>query len=138
MMLQIITLHPANNAERYKDAPEKWAQTMMAIEARFIISIQVHQWGKVTGLRINYNAGGYVQWVFTVENIVFNHPITNTIDITGGLKTVVGNEERQIICNVLSDCNYNKTIAAKKLNIDRKTLYNKMKMYGINKKKNYA
>jgi len=40
-------------------------------------------------------------------------------------------DEKQRILNALQNCGGNKTIAAKLLNIDRKTLYNKMHAYGI-------
>ncbi|MDR2971989.1 MAG: sigma-54 dependent transcriptional regulator [Bacteroidales bacterium] len=40
-------------------------------------------------------------------------------------------DEKQRIINALQKCGSNKSIAAKMLNIDRKTLYNKMHAYGI-------
>ena len=42
-----------------------------------------------------------------------------------------GNEEKQRILQALQKCGGNKTLAAKMLNIDRKTLYNKMNLYNI-------
>lgn len=47
------------------------------------------------------------------------------------LKSVSGMAERQTIIDVLKKTAYNKTKAAKLLNIDRKTLYNKLKNYDI-------
>jgi len=41
------------------------------------------------------------------------------------------NKEREIIVEALRTCRYNKSKAAEKLNIDRKTLYNKMQLYDI-------
>ncbi len=41
--------------------------------------------------------------------------------------------EKQHILNVLNECDYNISKAAKILDIDRTTLYNKMKKYGISK-----
>lgn len=41
------------------------------------------------------------------------------------------NKEREIIVEALRACRYNKSKAAEKLNIDRKTLYNKMQHYDI-------
>lgn len=47
------------------------------------------------------------------------------------LKSVSGVAERQAILDVLEKTGFNKTRAAKLLNIDRKTLYNKLKAYNI-------
>jgi two-component system, NtrC family, response regulator HydG len=47
------------------------------------------------------------------------------------LKSVALGAEYDLIIKVLKDVNYNKSKAAKILNIDRKTLYNKMKAYNI-------
>jgi two-component system response regulator HydG len=47
------------------------------------------------------------------------------------LKSVSGNAERQAILDVLEKTGFNKTRAAELLNIDRKTLYNKLKAYDI-------
>jgi two-component system response regulator HydG len=47
------------------------------------------------------------------------------------LKTVAGNAERQAIIDTLEQVNFNKSKAAQILNIDRKTLYNKLKLYNI-------
>lgn len=47
------------------------------------------------------------------------------------LKSVSGIAERQAILDVLEKTGFNKTRAAELLNIDRKTLYNKLKAYNI-------
>ncbi|HEX5170175.1 MAG TPA: sigma-54 dependent transcriptional regulator [Cyclobacteriaceae bacterium] len=47
------------------------------------------------------------------------------------LKSVSGIAERQAILDVLEKTGFNKTRAAELLNIDRKTLYNKLKAYDI-------
>jgi two-component system, NtrC family, response regulator HydG len=47
------------------------------------------------------------------------------------LKAVSEKNERTMIQNVLEKVRYNKSLAAKMLNIDRKTLYNKLKLYDI-------
>jgi two-component system, NtrC family, response regulator HydG len=47
------------------------------------------------------------------------------------LKSVAGNAERQAIVEALQQVNFNKSKAAELLNIDRKTLYNKLRLYNI-------
>jgi two-component system response regulator HydG len=47
------------------------------------------------------------------------------------LKNIRLEAEYEMIKEVLKQVNYNKTKAAKILNIDRKTLYNKMNAYNI-------
>ncbi len=53
-------------------------------------------------------------------------------DNVGLLKSIAGSAERQVIIEVLEKVNYNKSKAAELLKIDRKTLYNKLKLYSIN------
>jgi two-component system, NtrC family, response regulator HydG len=52
-------------------------------------------------------------------------------DTVGMLKSVAWTAERQAIIDVLEKVNYNKSRASELLNIDRKTLYNKLKLYTI-------
>ena len=52
-------------------------------------------------------------------------------DNVGLLKSIAGSAERQAIIEVLEKVNYNKSKAAELLKIDRKTLYNKLKLYSI-------
>lgn len=47
------------------------------------------------------------------------------------LKSVLINTEKEMILNALGKTRYNKSKTATLLNIDRKTLYNKIKQYGI-------
>lgn len=47
------------------------------------------------------------------------------------LKVLAESQEREAIEKVLKQVHYNRTRAAQLLNIDRKTLYNKIKQYGI-------
>ena len=47
------------------------------------------------------------------------------------LKAQTGNTEKEIIIETLQKAKYNKSKTAKLLNIDRRTLYNKLKLYGI-------
>jgi two-component system response regulator HydG len=54
-----------------------------------------------------------------------------TDDSKPSLKTVANEAEYDMIMQVLRDVNFNKSKAARLLNIDRKTLYNKMKQFDI-------
>ncbi len=49
----------------------------------------------------------------------------------GLLKCIAWTAERQAIIDILEKVNYNKSKASELLNIDRKTLYNKLKLYNI-------
>lgn len=49
----------------------------------------------------------------------------------GGLKTVTEKKEKEMILSTLEKVRFNKSKAARILNIDRKTLYNKLKFYEI-------
>jgi len=58
-------------------------------------------------------------------------PGVNVKEEKPDLKSVALGAEYDLIVKVLKDVNYNKSKAAKILNIDRKTLYNKMKAYNM-------
>lgn len=58
-------------------------------------------------------------------------PGNTMVDGVRLLKSVSGSAERQAIIEVLEKVNFNKTKAAEFLRIDRKTLYNKLKLYRI-------
>lgn len=49
------------------------------------------------------------------------------------LRTITEKTEKDIIVSTLQQAKFNKSKTAKILNIDRKTLYNKLKLYGIKK-----
>lgn len=63
-----------------------------------------------------------------VENFIPAHPVIPSLN-EHSLKAVSIDAEYEMIVEALKQSNFNKTKAAKLLNIDRKTLYNKMKQY---------
>ncbi len=60
-----------------------------------------------------------------------DHKFQKTAISSLELKEATAIAEKEIIVNALEETNYNKTQAAKLLNIDRKTLYNKLKQLEI-------
>lgn len=52
-------------------------------------------------------------------------------NFSGTLSSMVNEYEKKILCSQLTECGWNKSKVAKKLNIDRKTLDVKIKKYGI-------
>ncbi|HOI88635.1 MAG TPA: sigma-54 dependent transcriptional regulator [Lentimicrobium sp.] len=63
------------------------------------------------------------------------YPVTETANTTASeeidLKETSRRSERELILATLEKVRFNKSKAARLLNVDRKTLYNKMKQYGI-------
>lgn len=53
------------------------------------------------------------------------------VENVGKLKSIAWTAERQAIIDMLEKVNYNKSKASELLDIDRKTLYNKLKLYNI-------
>ena len=64
-----------------------------------------------------------------------NHEISTASSSAGGgvksLKAAVAEPEKEYIVSILDECGWNKVKAAAKLGVNRTTLYNKMKKYGI-------
>ena len=60
-----------------------------------------------------------------------SEPVLITDTLVNGLKSVGIDAEYEMILKVLKQVNFNKSKAAKLLNIDRKTLYNKLEQYHI-------
>ncbi len=60
-----------------------------------------------------------------------NEPSRPDDQSANDLKSMAEKTERAVIIDMLQQVNYNKSKAAKLLNIDRKTLYNKMKQFNI-------
>ncbi len=73
--------------------------------------------------------------ISTIANPVFNNaanalqPVGRTVLDETTLKAASIDAEYEMIIEALKQANFNKSKAAKLLNIDRKTLYNKMKQY---------
>ena len=66
------------------------------------------------------------------EPIVISATQTSSAQVIGSdLKATFEHQEKQMIIDTLQQVKFNKSKAAKLLNIDRKTLYNKMEKYGI-------
>jgi len=62
-----------------------------------------------------------------VTDRVVSEKFPNTLD----LKSAAHEAERMVLEKALKQANHNKSVAAKLLNIDRKTLYNKMSQLGM-------
>jgi two-component system response regulator HydG len=83
--------------------------------------------------------------LLTDDEVIQPESLPNEIVQTGGnnqsdgelqenvglLKSIAWTAERQAIMDVLEQVNYNKSKASELLSIDRKTLYNKLKLYNI-------
>ncbi|MFA9371072.1 MAG: sigma-54-dependent transcriptional regulator [Labilibaculum antarcticum] len=68
----------------------------------------------------------------SLPNEILNNNASNNIIVEGSnLKLIQAANEKELIVSTLRRVNYNKSKAARLLNIDRKTLYNKLKQYGI-------
>jgi two-component system response regulator HydG len=62
---------------------------------------------------------------------ILHQPDSSKQVTSGDLRKQTESQEREIILSILEKTRYNKSKAAELLRIDRKTLYNKMKQYGI-------
>lgn len=70
--------------------------------------------------------------VISLPTEILNDQPKNDIVIEGSnLKLIQAANEKELIISTLRKVNFNKSKAARLLNIDRKTLYNKIKQYGI-------
>ncbi|MCY1634477.1 sigma-54-dependent transcriptional regulator [Marinifilum sp. D737] len=70
--------------------------------------------------------------IISLPTEILNDQQKNDIVIEGSnLKLIQAANEKELIISTLRKVNFNKSKAARLLNIDRKTLYNKIKQYGI-------
>ncbi|WP_321310329.1 sigma-54 dependent transcriptional regulator [Marinifilum fragile] len=70
--------------------------------------------------------------IISLPSEILNDQPKNDIVIEGSnLKLIQAANEKELIISTLRKVNFNKSKAARLLNIDRKTLYNKIKQYGI-------
>ena len=65
------------------------------------------------------------------ENKISNDGDSQSKDLSPNLKAAAHEAEHEMILKILKQVNFNKSKAAKLLNIDRKTLYNKMKTFNL-------
>ncbi len=66
-----------------------------------------------------------------MRSVIPNKRKNINLESVSDLKQFAEKSEKEIILNILNKSKNNKTKAAKLLNIDRKTLYNKLKAYNI-------
>ncbi len=70
--------------------------------------------------------------LISLPNEILKDSVTSNVIVEGSdLKLIQAANEQELILSTLRKVNYNKSKAARILNIDRKTLYNKIKQYGI-------
>jgi two-component system response regulator HydG len=67
-----------------------------------------------------------------IRQVKIQNPVSESVNSSVGfLKSVAHATEKQTIIEALVKVNYNKSKASQLLNIDRKTLYNKLRLYNI-------
>ncbi|MGZ2370942.1 sigma-54-dependent transcriptional regulator [Ancylomarina sp. YFZ004] len=104
----------------------------------FIQKLKDYSWpGNLRELRnvirraLLLSTGDRVETSALPTEILHYQETTTLSDNTTDLKLIQASTERDKIIDILREVNNNKSKAARLLNIDRKTLYTKMKQYGI-------
>ena len=104
----------------------------------FIQKLKAYSWpGNLRELRnvirraLLLSTGERVETSALPPEILHYQETTSLSDNTTDLKLIQASTERDKIIDILREVNNNKSKAARLLNIDRKTLYTKMKQYGI-------
>jgi Response regulator containing CheY-like receiver, AAA-type ATPase, and DNA-binding domains len=75
--------------------------------------------------------GDQVEIISLPSEILNDQPKNDVVIEGSNLKLIQAANEKELIISTLRKVNFNKSKAARLLNIDRKTLYNKIKQYGI-------
>lgn len=75
--------------------------------------------------------GDQVEIISLPTEILNDQPKNDVVLEGSNLKLIQAANEKELIISTLRKVNFNKSKAARLLNIDRKTLYNKIKQYGI-------
>ncbi|MDQ2180680.1 sigma-54 dependent transcriptional regulator [Marinifilum sp. D714] len=75
--------------------------------------------------------GNQVEIISLPTEILNDQPKNDVVIEGSNLKLIQAANEKELIISTLRKVNFNKSKAARLLNIDRKTLYNKIKQYGI-------
>jgi DNA-binding NtrC family response regulator len=101
---------------QFYDWPGNIRDLENAIQSAMILS----QDGIIRPEHLPFRVKGYPQGASTTNEITEN-----------GIKEVNAHVERELIIEALKRNNYNRTLTATELNISRKTLFNKMKRYGL-------
>ena len=116
MKIRSISLEAMNYIQEY-DWPGNVRDLENAVQSAMILSPN----GIICPEQLPLRVKGYPQGVaFTVNDTTEN-----------GFKEVNAQVERELISEALKKNNFNRTLTASALNISRKTLFNKMKRYGL-------
>ncbi len=149
--LNVVSIHMPPLRERTEDIPEliaciieksnsKWNKKVQGVSKEAMQLLLKHSWpGNVRELqnvckRMVLMATGQV---ITVEDLPFNLQAEEKgmdLDAYHGrtsLKEILEDVERQIILRALRENNWNRTLTASQLNISRRTLYDKIKQFGL-------
>lgn len=143
--LNVFNIHVPSLRERMEDIPllvEHFISTLRrqtgkqieGITAQALNKLKKHGWpGNVRELQ-NAVERAFVTSkgkLITTEELAFLAP--EKIPVATSPSLSLADIESMHIKNVLKECDYNISMGAKVLGIDRTTLYNKMKKYGIEK-----
>ncbi|PJB78233.1 MAG: Fis family transcriptional regulator [Acidobacteria bacterium CG_4_9_14_3_um_filter_49_7] len=143
--INVFNIHVPTLRERMEDIPflvEHFISTLRrqtgkqieGITAQALNKLKQHGWpGNVRELQ-NAVERAFVTSkgkLITTEELAFLAP--EKIPVTTSPSSSLAEIESMHIENVLKECDYNISMGAKVLGIDRTTLYNKMKKYGIEK-----